>query len=124
MRSDKTLKRWYRIINKRFFSNQLTNNVCVRWANEEDIDEDSRCEEKYFGWAGESRDGFHKYEIILSRKKVNSKSAKLLTLAHEMVHIATEFRDDHGAVFEQWRQVIADKGIFKKGALVKGLTIF
>lgn len=124
MKSDKTLKFWYRAINRKFFGNQLTNNVCVRWANEEDIDEDKRCEEKYFGWAGEMREGRHKYEIVLSRKKINSRSTKLLTLAHEMCHIATELKDDHGDAFERWRQIISDRGFFKKHALIHGLTIF
>ncbi len=124
MRSDPRLKRWYRIINKKYFDNQLTNNVCVRWSNENDNEEEERCEEKYFGWADKALDGRHEYVIVLSKVKINSKSTKLLTLAHEMCHIATGLKDDHGDAFEQWRQYISDRGIFRKGALIKGLTIF
>jgi hypothetical protein len=124
MRSDPTLKKWYRLINKKFFDGQLTNSVCVRWANEDDDDEEEKCEEKCFGWADKADDSRHEYVIVLSRVKINSLSVKLLTLAHEMCHIATGVRDDHGPAFEYWREHIGDRGIFKKGALVKGLTIF
>ena len=121
VKSDKTLKRWYRRINKRFFDNQLTNNVCVRWANEAEA---AHFEEKYFGWMNVAEDGFHKWCIVLSREKCSSQSVKLLTLAHEMCHVFTGMRDDHGPAFEKAREYIADRGIFKKHALVKGLTIF
>lgn len=124
VKSDKTLKRWYRIINKRFFGNQLTNKVCVRWSNEEDNDEEDRCEEKAFGWADRANDRYHEYVIVLSRININSKSTKLLTLAHEMCHLGSALKDNHGPAFESWRQYIADRGIFKKSALIKGLTIF
>ncbi len=125
MRSDPTLKQWYRKINKKFFDNQLTNNVCVRWANEEDEEEEERCEEKYFGWCVPADDGVHEYLIVLSNTRCREvMSNKLLTLAHEMCHIATQLKDNHGAAFEFWRQYIADRGIFKKHALVKNLTIF
>ena len=80
MRSDPTLKRWYRTINKRFFDNQLTNNVCVRWANELEA---AHFEEKYFGWMNVAGDGRHKWCIVLSKEKCSSQSVKRLTLAHE-----------------------------------------
>ena len=121
MRSDPTLKKWYKKINKRFFDNKLTDNVCVRWANEKEAE---YYEEKYFGWMNVAEDGYHEWVIILSRSKAGTPSIKLLTLAHEMCHVATKMKDDHGPAFEQWREYIADRGIFKKGALVKGLTIF
>jgi hypothetical protein len=124
MRSNPSLKSWYRKINKKFFDNQLTNNVCVRWANDEDDGEVARCEEKFFGWVDKSSDGRHEYVIVLSKKLCGPKSTRLLTLSHEMCHLASDLRDDHGPVFEQWRQYIGDRGIFKKGALVRGLTIF
>ena len=121
VKSDPVLKKWYRTINKKFFENQLTNNVCVRWANEAEV---AHYEEKYFGWMNVADDGYHDWFIILSKEKCDSPSVKLLTLAHEMCHVATGMRDDHGPAFEKWRQYIGDHGIFKKGALVKGLTIF
>jgi hypothetical protein len=124
MRSNPALKSWYRKINKKFFDNQLTNNVCVRWVNEEDDGEATRCEEKFFGWADVANDGVHEYVIVLSKKLCEPKSTRLLTLSHEMCHIASALKDDHGPAFEQWRQYIGDRGIFKKGALVRGLTIF
>jgi len=125
MRSDPVLKRWYKKINKRFFDNQLTNNVCVRWTNEEDDGEQGvNCEDKFFGWADKANDNYHDYVIVLSRKMCKPISSRLLTLSHEMCHIASELKDAHGPVFEGWRQHIGDRGIFKKGALVRGLTIF
>lgn len=136
MRSDRTLLKWYRKINRRFFDGECSDRVCVRWASE-DEEKEVKWEERYFGWAdwvGEgqkSYDGCHDWEIILSRAnltKVNhvhaSMSSKLATLAHEMIHVATKNRDDHGPAFERWRVHISERGIFKKHALVKDLTIF
>lgn len=134
MRSDKTLKRWYSRINKRFFSASLPVDVCVRWANEEE-EKELTWEEKYFGWTtNNEKEGHdsqhHSYTIVLSRTKhggahyCRPHSTILSTLAHEMCHVATQLKDDHGPAFEKWRQKIADKGFFKKGALLKGLTTF
>ena len=132
MRSDRTLLKWFRKINKRFFDGQLPDNVCVRWANEEE-EAELKWEEKYFGWMGwvgdgeKKYDGYHDWEIVLSkvhnppRKRM---TGKLATLAHEMCHVATKNRDDHGPAFEKWRQYISDRGIFKKHALMRNYTIF
>jgi hypothetical protein len=124
MRSNPALKSWYRKINKKFFDNQLTNNVCVRWANEDDDGEVSKFEEKFFGWADVADDGKHEYVIVLSKKLNVPKSTRLTTLAHEMVHVATNLRDNHGEAFSEWHKVLTEKGFFEKGKLVKGLTIF
>ncbi len=123
MRSDKCLKRWYRAINKNFFDNELPNNVCVRWVNEEDKEEEEGCEHRYFAWTNKLQ-GQHSYCIVISKTKNPGKTAVLATLAHEMIHVSTGMRDDHGPAFEAKRQMIADKGIFKKNALLKGRTIF
>lgn len=126
MRSDRTLLRWYKLINRKFFDNELPNDTCVRYCSEL---EQEKLEEKYFGWTSYLKgtnqdDGRHTYCIVISKLKNTSQTATLATLAHEMIHVATEMRDDHGPAFEAWRQRIADKGIFKKGALLKGYTIF
>jgi hypothetical protein len=123
MKSDPTLKKWYRLINKKFFDSKLPKDVCVRWA-EPFEDHDERWEEKYFGSADAAKDGAHSYVIVMSRIKNTAASVRMLTLAHEMCHVATECKDDHGPAFEEWRQYIGDRGFFKKGAVRKGLTIF
>jgi len=123
VRSDKTLKRYYRIINKKYFLNALPDNVCVRFVNEEDKDEEEKCEENYYGWA-ERGDDRHKYLIVISKVKNPGWTAKLATLTHECCHLNTDLKDDHGPAFEAQRQMIADRGIFRKGALLRGLTIF
>lgn len=123
MRSDPTLRKWYKTINRRFFENSLPDNVCVRWANP-DEEKDARWEEKYFAEAREISSAYHCYEIVLSRPLNPRLSGKLSSLAHEMIHIKTSIRDDHGPAFEKWRRHISDRGIFKKHALVKNLTIF
>lgn len=128
MRSDKTLRKWYVYINRRFFDNTLPDNVCVRWANELEEADDARWEEKYFGEAwtctGEHADGVHTHCIVLSRVRNVYSTTRMSTLAHEMIHVATNCRDDHGPAFEKWRLYISDRGIFKKHALRKGLTLF
>ena len=124
MRSNTSLKAWYRKINHKFFENQLTDNVCVRWANEDDDGEVAKFEEKFFGWADKADDGRHEYVIVLSKKLNKPLSSRLTTLAHEMVHVATSLHDNHGPAFSKWHEHLTAKGFFEKGSLVKGLTIF
>ncbi len=124
MRSDPVLRKWYKKINKRFFDNQLPDNVCVRWANEEDDGETAKFEDKFFGWADRAGDNYHEYVIVLSKELNKQASTRLTTLAHEMCHIATDLKDNHGPAFSAWHEHLVVKGFFTKGALVKGLTIF
>lgn len=124
VRSDPTLKKWYRTINKRFFENQLTNKVCVRWANEDDNDEEERCEEKYNGWAEHSEEKTHQYVVVLGRECRKDAFLRFNTLAHEMIHVATDLKDSHGDVFSAWHAQLTEKGLFKKGVFRKGWTLF
>lgn len=122
MTSDRTLKRWYRKINKKFFYNELTNKVCVQWGDEQDdfaYEEIENC----YGFADRGY-GRHEYIIILNREKCSDALSTLGTLIHEMIHLATGLRDNHGPVFEAWRQKLGDRGIFKKHALRRNATIF
>ncbi len=116
MQSNRTLKGWYNKINTRFFYDELPSNVIVRWAlpgEEKDI----ACTERLV-------DKRHSYEILLNREKNKTNSIKLSSLVHEMIHVATKYRDQHGPAFEEWRVRIGERGIFKKGALLKSITIF
>lgn len=117
MRSDRTLKRWFLHINKKFFYGELPTNVIVRWAlpgEEKDI----ACTERLF------KDAKHSYEILINREKATTNSIKLESLVHEMIHVATHYRDNHGPLFEDWRVKLGERGVFKKGALLRGITIF
>jgi len=122
MRSDRTLKKHFNYINKRYFDGQLPNSTCVRWLDPDE--DDPRLEEAIFGYTDRAQDGYHKYQIVLSKKRCGPASSRFTTLVHEMIHVFTELKDDHGPRFEQVRLMLSDKGIFKKGALVRGLTIF
>ena len=132
MKSDRTLLSWYRRINKRFFDGACPERVCVRWADPEEEARDEVWEEKYFGEAGklptdpedDNFDPHHDYEIVMSHPKNDTWIVKISTLVHEMIHLATDLKDDHGQAFEQWRQHVGDRGIFKKHALRKGMTLF
>ena len=126
MQSDRTLRKYYNLINRKFFAGELPDNTCVRWTNEVEKEE---LEDTYFAFTSnvegtEWDDGRHKYIIVISKEKNPGWTAVLASLAHEMCHVATEMKDSHGPAFETKRQMIADRGIFKKGALLKGLTIF
>ena len=123
MKSDAVLRKYYRIINKKFFNDELPNNVCVRYVNEEDEDEESGCEKRYYGWCSPAFSR-HKFVIVISRVKNPGWPAKLSTLCHEMCHIFTGLKDDHGPSFEAARQMISDRGVFKKNAILRGLTLF
>lgn len=122
MRSDRTLKKYYRLINRKFFDNELPDDVCVRWSNEDDDEEGF--EDRYFGMATRADDGYHSYVIIMSRALNIKDCVRLSTLAHECCHIATGLRDNHGPAFSAWHQKLTDRGLFKKGAVRKGLTLF
>lgn len=125
MRSDRVLKRWYRTVNKRFFNNKLPDNICVKWGDEEDEDEEENWEEKYNGYAVRLKDNrYHYAAIVINNELRKNRSFMLAVLVHEMIHIATDLKDDHGPAFERYRILIGNKGIFKKGALLKGCTLF
>ena len=117
MTSNRALKRWYNKINSRFFYDELPRNVIVRWATPDDDEQDMASVDL-------AHDKRHKYEILINREKNPTLSVELNSLIHEMCHIATSLKDDHGAAFEKWRQTLGERGIFKKGALKRGLTIF
>jgi hypothetical protein len=125
MRSDRSLKRWYNRINRRFFDGELPYNVCVRWVDP-DEEEEIEWEEKYFGWAGkaDADNTRHSYVIILARDCQESSILKLATLAHEMVHVGTGCKDDHGPAFDDWHKRLTYNGLFKKHAVLKGATLF
>lgn len=124
MKSDRTLMAWYRRINKRFFDGACPEKVCVRWADPE-METQYEWEDKYFGEASKvDDDPYHDYQIVLSRPNNKKWIVRISTLVHEMIHLATDLKDDHGPAFEQWRQHVADRGIFKKHALRKDFTLF
>ena len=116
MRSNQALKAYYREINTRFFDNELPDNVCVRYA---ESDEESDC-----GSANHGVDARHKYLILLNREKNPTWTIRIGTLAHEMVHLATGLRDEHGPAFDRWHKLLTERGLFKKGALRKDFTLF
>jgi hypothetical protein len=132
VKSDRTLLKWYRRMNKRFFDGACPELVCIRYAKPGG--EKREIEEKFFGWADDPsthtwphnekncRGCRHKFEIVLD--ETAPWISILSTLAHEMIHLATNMKDDHGPAFEYWRQYISDRGIFKKHALYKGHTLF
>lgn len=124
MQSNRALKRYYREINRRFFSNELPDNVCVRWMDENDLEEDSRCEEKYNGFCHKTKDRPHCGVIVLNQELKKDKGHLLSVLAHECIHVLLQYRDDHGAAFERERLKLSDKGFFRKGAVLKNLTLF
>lgn len=124
MKSDRTLLKWYRLINKKFFDGACPERVLVRWADA-DEDHEPRWEKKYFGEASRcEHDEYHDYQITMSKPLNKQWIVRISTLVHEMIHLATDLKDDHGPAFESWRQHISDRGIFKKHALRKGSTLF
>lgn len=124
MKSDRTLLKWYRLINRKFFHGACPDRVCVRWAVPGET-ESRRWEKKYLGEASISEDDErHDWQIVMSRPLNKAWVIRMSTLVHEMIHLATRLRDDHGPAFERWRVRVGDRGIFKKNALRKGYTLF
>jgi hypothetical protein len=117
VQSDRTLKRWFLHINKKFFFGELSTNVIIRWSNPGE-ENDIACTERL------AKDKRHRYLILLNREKCKTHSQKLSALVHEMIHIATGFRDNHGPLFAEWHARLTERGVFKKGALLKGICLF
>lgn len=128
MRSNRTLRRWYTFINRKFFEGLCSKRVCIRWATQEDFQEDPGCGVKYFGWCRRLVNyPRYDFEIVLSRKRNDSRTQKVATIVHEMIHLASETVDaeePHGPVFDAWIIKLTDRGIFRKGAILKDRTIF
>jgi hypothetical protein len=122
MRSDRTLLRWYKTINRRFFRGACPDRVCCRWADPDEMD--SRWEKKYFGEASEAMDEYHDYQIVMNKPFNKQWIVRISTLVHEMCHLATGLRDDHGPAFSKWHERLTKRGIFRKHALRKGYTLF
>ena len=124
MKSDRTLLGWYTYINERFFDGVCPDRVCVRWADPEET-ESRTWEKKYFGEASEAMDDeYHDFQIVMSKPLNKQWIVRISTLVHEMIHLATGLKDDHGPAFERWRVKLGNRGIFKKHALRKGYTLF
>jgi hypothetical protein len=124
-RSNRALKASYSEINRKFFLNELPDNVCVRYAEDDEIDRSE--DTKYFGWCNwgtEYNDSRNRFVIVISKVKNPDWLTRTSTLLHEMLHVATECRDDHGPAFERWRQLVSDRGVFKKHALRKDRVLF
>ena len=116
--SDGSLKKWYRIINRKFFNNELPDNVIVRWARAGEEKDCASCSPI------DNPDNKNKYLILLNRSKNPTASIKLSALAHEMVHIATNYKDEHGDAFSEWHEKLTTRGLFRKGALLSNITLF
>ena len=101
MRSDQTLLKWYKIINKKFFDGSCPTKVCVRWSDPNSEVEKGVHDGKYFGWACKvENDPYHEYEIVMCKKLNEKWAVRMSTLVHEMIHLANGLRDNHGPAFE------------------------
>ena len=116
--SDGSLKKWYRIINTKFFKNELPDDVIVRWARGGEESDVASCSPI------DNPDKKNKYLILLNRAKNPTTSIKLSSLAHEMVHVATKNRDAHGEAFDEWHKKLTERGLFRRGALLSNTTLF
>lgn len=119
MRSDRRLLRWFNLIRRKFFYGEIAipKSVCVRWATVDDEDE------KNLGSASLCLDGTHKYQILLDPDHNTCLSHILVTLVHEMIHVATELKDCHDEPFEKVFRVLDQRGIFKLGAIRRNSTL-
>jgi hypothetical protein len=115
-KSTRSLRAWYEVINTKFFYGELPANVIVRWAEsgeEKDIACLSAADNPHYSWV-----------ILLNKEKISTQSQKLSALLHEMLHVATGNRDNHGPAFDEWHAKMTERGAFRKGALIKNVTLF
>ena len=116
--STRSLRAWYKKINTKFFYGELPANVIIRWTVPEDNENDiaateSPCDNPRYS-----------YRIVLNRSKISTQSQKLSTLLHECIHVATGNRDCHADAFAAWHLKLTERGAFRKGALIKNVTLF
>jgi hypothetical protein len=116
-KSTRSLRAWYERINAKFFFGELPANVIVRWSEpgeETDLaSTNSPCKNPRYS-----------YLVVLNHEKLATKSQILSALVHECVHVATGNRDCHGPAFNEWHEKLTARGAFRKGALLKGITLF
>jgi hypothetical protein len=114
-KSTPSLKRFYRLMNRKFFDSSLPDNVVVRWDSTEP---DVACTEKH------DKDNPTAYVITFNPKKNPTKSILLAAMLHEMVHIAAGWKDNHGPLFSKWHRKLTKRGAFEKHAVLKDVTLF
>ena len=124
MQSNRALKKHFRTLNRRFFDGELPDNVCVRWMDDGDLDEDIKCEDRFNGFCHKTKEHPHCGVIVLNQELKKDKGHLLSVLAHECIHVLLQYRDDHGPAFERERLKLSDKGFFRKSAVLEGLTLF
>ena len=114
--SNAELKKWYRKLNAKFFNGDLPDNVLLQWATPEQEPDIASCEPR--------SDGTNCYKLLFNRLKNPTKTLLLSAMLHEMVHIATKYKDNHGPAFDAWHKKLTKRGAFKKGAVLKDVTLF
>lgn len=125
MRSDRNLKSWFRELNSRYFDNELPDNVVVKWGEAEEEEEEENWEDKYNGYSQRLTGDPRNYAVIVLNNALrDNPTFKLSILVHEMIHVATDFRDSHGDAFDRWHKKLVNKGLFKKNAIFRGVTLF
>lgn len=117
MRSDRTLKKWYREANQEYFDSQLPKNTIVRWGTEEEWED----EEDGARNLGDTDVAGRPMEVRLSPvlHRLHWWGIAKITLYHEMIHILLEIKkvkqeNDHDDRFEKEMLRLAKLGAFKK----------
>ena len=114
-KSNRSLKRWYSIINRRFFNSQLPTNVIVRWSLPDEESDIASC--------NHALDKRHAYVLLFNRAKIATRSQLLSALAHECIHCQTGMHDNHGPAFALIHTDLVNRGLYRKHALLHGDSI-
>jgi hypothetical protein len=115
MRSDPTLKRYYRELNKKWFKGELpASTKCVWGPISEHKQNGKGSGAMAFCESPTDDDPFFLISFDPRLKKLNWWNLVRSTMIHEMVHVWTKNRDSHGPVFEAKMRELANAGAFKK----------
>lgn len=115
MRSDPTLKRWFRVYNRRYFQSSLPAATKVLWAEEIQEDLGATTDDPSTAHTMAATDVSRSPtppEIYLNRRILPFWKVVRATLLHEMAHVAKP-RAGHGAVFDAEIGRLWEMGAFK-----------
>jgi hypothetical protein len=123
MRSDPTLRKWFRVLNRKWFDNKLPNETKIFYS-EELIAEGERKPRHDYGDADWEAGGPPVIRINPLLREQGWYTAIRQTLIHEAAHIEAMrlgYRGEHGPVWEKIMRKLANQGAFSHK---NGISLF
>lgn len=115
MRIDRTLTENYNYLNRRYFAGELPA-ADVGWGTIRDlrVGRGKRAAIAQTVWDPAKKGERPQILINVLLRRLGWNGVTAFSLLHEMVHVKTRMRDNHGPAFEREMRKLAEKGAFAK----------